>query len=51
MTSEQFVELMGVDKKVLDGRLRLVLLASLGKAIITSDIDKVLLLQTFAACR
>jgi 3-dehydroquinate synthase len=51
MTAEQFVELMGVDKKVLDGRLRLVLLASLGKAIITSDIDKSLLLQTFAACR
>jgi 3-dehydroquinate synthase len=51
MTAEQFVELMGVDKKVLDGRLRLVLLASLGKAIITSDIDKTLLLQTFAACR
>jgi len=51
MTADQFVELMGVDKKVLDGRLRLVLLASLGKAIITSDIDKALLLQTFAACR
>jgi len=51
MTSEQFVELMGVDKKVLDGRLRLVLLESLGKAIVTSDIDKNLLMETFAACR
>ncbi len=51
MTSEQFIELMGVDKKVLDGRLRLVLLESLGQAIVTSDIDRTLLLQTFAACR
>jgi len=51
MTSEQFVSLMGVDKKVLDGRLRLVLLASLGSAIITTDIDRDLLAQTFAACR
>lgn len=51
MTSEQFIELMGVDKKVLDGRLRLVLLTSLGCATVTSDIDKNLLLQTFSACR
>ncbi|RYY76685.1 MAG: 3-dehydroquinate synthase [Gammaproteobacteria bacterium] len=51
MTPEQFIELMGVDKKVVDGRLRLVLLKSLGSAIITSDIDAGLLLETFAACR
>lgn len=51
MTPEQFVSLMGVDKKVLDGRLRLVLLTSLGKAIVTSDIDTNLLMETFAACR
>lgn len=51
MTAEQFVELMGVDKKVLDGRLRLVLLSSLGCAVVTSDIDVDLLKQTFAACR
>lgn len=51
MTPQQFVELMGVDKKVLDGRLRLVLLESLGKAIVTSDIDRVLLDQTFDACK
>lgn len=51
MTTEDFVELMGVDKKVLDGRLRLVLLTSLGSAIVTSDIDIDLLWQTFAACR
>lgn len=51
MTPEQFVDLMGVDKKVLDGRLRLVLLESLGKAIVTSDINTDLLMETFAACR
>lgn len=51
MTPEQFMELMGVDKKVLDGRLRLVLLESLGRAVVTSDIDIELLMQTFAACR
>ncbi len=51
MMPEQFLQLMGVDKKVLDGRLRLVLLEKMGKAIVTSDIDTSLLSQTFAACR
>ncbi|MEO8156157.1 MAG: 3-dehydroquinate synthase [Betaproteobacteria bacterium] len=36
---ERFLELMGHDKKVEDGRLRLVLLQSLGKAFATSDFD------------
>ncbi|HWV15905.1 MAG TPA: 3-dehydroquinate synthase [Cellvibrio sp.] len=51
MQPETFVQLMGVDKKVLDGRLRLVLLEAMGKAIVTSDIDSDLLRQTFSACR
>lgn len=51
MTPAQFMELMGVDKKVLDGRLRLVLLESMGKAIITSEVDPAMLLQTFDACK
>lgn len=51
MTPAQFMELMGVDKKVLDGRLRLVLLESMGKAIITSDIDARMLQDTFDACK
>lgn len=51
MTPAQFMELMGVDKKVLDGRLRLVLLESMGKAIITSDIDPLMLQDTFDACK
>ena len=36
MSAERFIELMAVDKKVLDGRLRLVLLNALGDAVITS---------------
>ena len=51
MAPEQFEQLMGVDKKVLDGRLRLVLLESMGKAMVTSDIDTDLLQQTFDACK
>jgi len=51
LSDEQFLSLMGVDKKVLDGRLRLVLLESMGKAEITNDIDVTQLHQTFAACR
>ncbi len=36
---ERYLELMGHDKKVENGRLRLVLLKSLGKAFMTSDFD------------
>ncbi|MES2824027.1 MAG: 3-dehydroquinate synthase [Pseudomonadota bacterium] len=51
MMPEHFMQLMGIDKKVLDGRLRLVLLEEMGKAIVTSNLDSNLLAQTFAACR
>ena len=37
MTSEHFLEHMAVDKKVLDGQLRLVLLQRLGEAVVTAD--------------
>ncbi len=36
---DRYIELMGHDKKVENGRLRLVLLQSLGKAFMTSDFD------------
>ena len=39
----RFAELMGRDKKVLAGKLRLVLLRSLGEAIITSEVPPELL--------
>lgn len=43
MSSDMFFELMSVDKKVLDGSLRLVLLKSIGDAVVTSDFDASLL--------
>ncbi|ABI58102.1 3-dehydroquinate synthase [Alkalilimnicola ehrlichii MLHE-1] len=39
MESERFRELMAVDKKVQDGRLRLVLLRALGDAVVTDAFD------------
>jgi 3-dehydroquinate synthase len=44
--SDAFLSLMGQDKKVLDGQLRLVLLKKMGQAVITRDFDFDLLLQT-----
>lgn len=40
MTAEEFLALMAVDKKVIDGNLRLVLLESIGRAVVTSDIER-----------
>ena len=37
MTSADFKRFMSVDKKVINGRLRLVLLTQLGKAVVTDD--------------
>ncbi len=39
MTSAQFLELMALDKKVIDGKLRLVVLDHIGQASVSSDID------------
>jgi 3-dehydroquinate synthase len=49
MSSQQFMELMAVDKKVLDGALRLVLLTAIGEAVISSDFSPQALADTFAA--
>ncbi|WP_221795799.1 3-dehydroquinate synthase [Oceanobacter mangrovi] len=49
MSAEDFISRMSIDKKVLDGRIRLVLLECLGSAVVTSDIDRELLLETLAA--
>lgn len=45
MTKASFLQHMGVDKKVQDGRIRLVLLKACGKAVVTSDFDRALLEQ------
>jgi 3-dehydroquinate synthase len=48
---ERFLELMKVDKKVLDGAIRLILLRAVGDAFVSSDYDPGLLEQTLtSAC-
>jgi len=51
LSSERMLELMSVDKKVQDGRLRLVLLQHLGKAVITDDFPFAELEKTLASMR
>jgi len=42
----RFISLMGVDKKIMDGRLRLVLLQAIGKALVTDDFNQIELNNT-----
>jgi len=49
MDADRFLELMAVDKKVVDGGLRLVLLRGIGEAFITGDFDTDLLRATLVA--
>jgi len=46
MTADHFREFMAVDKKVLDGNLRLVLLTACGSAVVSSDFSDQLLTDT-----
>ncbi len=48
---DRYLELMGHDKKVENGRLRLILLKSLGKGIVTSDFSKEDLRAVLAGAR
>lgn len=49
MTTDRFIELMRRDKKVLDTRLRLVLLNALGQAFVDDDVDEARLRQVIDA--
>jgi 3-dehydroquinate synthase len=49
MTEKDFLELMAVDKKVLDGQLRLVLLEQVGSAVVSNHFSLDHLKQTLAA--
>ena len=50
MTTEQFKTFMSVDKKVQDGKLRLVLLKGpLGSSVVTGNFDSKILDDTIAA--
>ena len=46
MNKQDFLKYMSVDKKVLDGSLRLVLLKNCGQAIVTNEFDPQILEQT-----
>jgi 3-dehydroquinate synthase len=46
---ERALALMGLDKKVEGGRLRLVLLRAIGEAVVTADFDQAVLSATLAA--
>ncbi|MBV5308699.1 3-dehydroquinate synthase [Chromatium okenii] len=46
LSAERFLELMAVDKKVLNGQLRLVLLQQLGTAVVTGEVAPELLRAT-----
>jgi len=46
VSAERFMELMAVDKKVMAGRLRLVLMKDIGQSVISSDFDPDALRQT-----
>jgi 3-dehydroquinate synthase len=48
MSEEKFLSLMSVDKKVLEGKLRLVLLKSIGKAVVSEDFDSSKLSETLS---
>ncbi|HSW53152.1 MAG TPA: 3-dehydroquinate synthase [Sulfuricaulis sp.] len=51
LSPARFLELMAVDKKVLDGRLRLVLLKHLGEAVVTDACPRAELEATLASMR
>jgi 3-dehydroquinate synthase len=48
---EKYLDLMGLDKKVQDGKIRLVLQKAIGKSVITSDYDVNVLKETLANCQ
>lgn len=45
---ERYLDLMGMDKKVVDGKIRLVLQQGIGKSVLTSDYDSTALKQTLS---
>ena len=49
ISADQFLEVMAIDKKTIDGNINLVLLRALGEACISSDYDHDKLMQTLPA--
>lgn len=50
MSEDRYIELMGLDKKVENGKIRFVLLKSIGQGVVYGDIPHPLLSQTLNAC-
>jgi 3-dehydroquinate synthetase len=48
--SDNYLELMGLDKKVEGGKMRFVLLKEVGRAVVEGNVPQQLLLQTILAC-
>lgn len=48
--TEKYMQLMGLDKKVADGKIRFILLKALGQAVITDEVPIELLGQTLESC-
>jgi 3-dehydroquinate synthase len=46
--ADKYLDLMGLDKKVVDGRIRLILQQGIGKSVVSSDYDADLLHKTLA---
>jgi 3-dehydroquinate synthase len=51
MTPTRFLELMSVDKKIMAGKLRLVLLKRIGEAVVSADFPPAALTETLEAAR
>jgi 3-dehydroquinate synthase len=45
---EKYLDLMGMDKKVIDGKIRLVLLKGIGSSVVTSDYEPALLREVLS---
>lgn len=49
LSAQAMLEAMGMDKKVIDGRLRLILVRNIGEAFVTDAVDAALLQRTLEA--
>ena len=50
LSVDEYLQHMAVDKKVLSGKIRLVLLKSIGQAVVTDDFDIDMLKETIVSC-
>ena len=48
LSADQMIELMAIDKKVKDGKLHLILINNIGNAVLTSNCEHELLIETLA---